>query len=62
VEVVLDGTLVGRVDLCNPFDTDSEQVFHMDNLRDDFHAVVLQGNTGRLVVDSTDIHVEANRA
>lgn len=62
VEIVLDGRPVETVNLYNPFDTDSERVFQMDSLGDDFHAVVLHGNTGRLVVDSIDIHVTAEGA
>ena len=62
VEVVLDGKPMETVGLNNPLDTKSEPVFRVDSLRDDFHAVVLHGNTGRLVVDSIDVHVTAEGA
>jgi hypothetical protein len=59
VEVVVDGKAVRILDLYDPMDRDSGAVFEMDKLQEGLHAVVLHGNTGRLVVDSIDIHVEA---
>jgi len=57
VEMVVDGKVVGTLDLYDPSDRDSGPVFQMDNLPPGFHAVVLHGSTGRLVIDSIDIHV-----
>ena len=59
VEVVVDGNPVRILDLYDPLDRDSKPVFEMRNLLEGFHAVALHGNTGRLVVDSIDIRVEA---
>jgi hypothetical protein len=59
VAVMVDGKAVGTLDLYDPVDRNSGPVFEMDKLQEGLHAVVLHGNTGRLVVDSIDIHVEA---
>lgn len=56
VEVRLDGTEVSTVDLRSPQLRASQPVFRKTGLADSFHAVVLQPKTGRLVVDSLEVH------
>ncbi|HUZ45355.1 MAG TPA: hypothetical protein VMW54_01835 [Terriglobia bacterium] len=56
VEVRLDGAEVSTVDLRSPQFKSSQPVFRKNGLADTFHAVVLQPKTGRLVVDSLEVH------
>lgn len=56
VEVELDGAEVATVDLRSPELRASQPVFHKSGLAGTFHAVVLHPKSGRLVVDSLDVH------
>jgi hypothetical protein len=55
VEVRLDGVAVVTVDLHSAQGQPSQPVFSKTGLTDTFHAIVLQPQSGRLVVDSLDV-------
>jgi hypothetical protein len=55
VGLSVDGNHRGDIDLYAKSEVESSPVYSIDTLVSGFHAVVLKGTSGRLVIDSIDI-------
>ncbi len=56
MELLLDGRQVAQVDLRTESPLPSAPLFEAAGLVDDFHALVVRGTTGPVVLDSLEIH------
>ena len=55
VEVSIDGNYTNFIDLYAASEVKSSPVFSLNKLVPGFHAAVLKGTSGHLVIDSVDI-------